>query len=78
MGEVVRQQGRETDEIAHNVQGAASATQNVARNIAGATTSIGETNRAATEVLAAVEYLTSHASDLRASVDRFLRDVAAA
>jgi methyl-accepting chemotaxis protein len=78
MGEVVRQQGRETDEIAHNVQGAASATQNVARNIAGATTSIGETNRATSEVLAAVEYLTSHASDLRASVDRFLRDVAAA
>jgi methyl-accepting chemotaxis protein len=76
--EAVRQQGIASEEIALNIQSAATATQNVARNVAGTTSAIGETNHAATEVLEAAEYMTSHARDLSASVDRFLRDVAAA
>jgi methyl-accepting chemotaxis protein len=74
----VRQQGTATEGIARSIQSVASATQNVARNIAGATTSIGDTNCAAAEVLNAAKYMTSHSTDLRASVDRFLREVATA
>jgi methyl-accepting chemotaxis protein len=74
----VGQQGSATEEISRNIQSAACATQNVARNVAETTRSIGETNHAASEVLKAAEYMTSHASDLRASVDRFLREVEAA
>ena len=74
----VRQQGAATEGIARSIQSVASATQNVARNISGATTSIGDTNCAAAEVLNAAKYMTSHSSDLRASVDRFLREVATA
>jgi len=44
----------------------------------GATTAISDTRSAATEVLDAAKYLTRHANDLRTSVDRFLREVAAA
>jgi methyl-accepting chemotaxis protein len=76
--EAVRQQGIATEAIAFNIQGAASATQNVARNVAGTTSAIGEASRAAAEVLEAAEYMTSHAGDLNTSVDKFLRDVAAA
>jgi methyl-accepting chemotaxis protein len=72
------QQGTATGEISRNIQSAASATQNVARNVAGTTAAIGETNRAAAEVLEAAEYMTNHASDLRVSVDQFLRNVATA
>ena len=76
--EAVRQQRIASEEIALNIQSAAAATQNVARNVAVTTGAIGESNHAATEVLEAAEYMTSHARDLSASVDRFLRDVAAA
>jgi methyl-accepting chemotaxis protein len=74
----VEQQGTATAEISRNIQSAVSATQNVARNVVGTTAAIGETSRAAAEVLQAAEYMTNHASDLRVSVDHFLRDVARA
>jgi methyl-accepting chemotaxis protein len=74
----VRQQGAATEGIARSIQSVACATQNVARNISGVTTSIGDANCAAAEVLNAAKYMTSHSSDLRASVDRFLREVATA
>ena len=74
----VQQQGTATEEIARNIQSVADATHNVARNVVGTTNSIGDTNRAAAEVLVTAEYLTSHSAELRASVDGFLRDVAAA
>jgi methyl-accepting chemotaxis protein len=74
----VEQQGTATEEISRNIQGAVAATQSVARNVAGTTVAIGETNRAAAEVLEAAEYMTNHASDLRSSVDHFLRNVATA
>jgi methyl-accepting chemotaxis protein len=74
----VEQQGTATAEISRNIQSAVSATQNVARNVVGTTAAIGETSRAAAEVLQAAEYMSNHASDLRVSVDHFLRDVARA
>jgi methyl-accepting chemotaxis protein len=74
----VEQQGIATKEISRNIQSAVSATQNVARNVEGTTIAVGETSRAAAEVLEAAEYMMNHASDLRASVDQFLRDVEAA
>jgi methyl-accepting chemotaxis protein len=74
----VEQQGTATAEISRNIQSAVSATQNVARNVVGTTAAIGETSRAAAEVLQAAEYMTNHASDLRVSVDHFLRNVARA
>ena len=78
IAEAVRQQRGATEEISRNIHSAASATQDVARNVAGTTISIGESNRAAAEVLEAAEYMTNHASALRTSVDQFLRNVAAA
>ena len=74
----VEQQGIATKEISRNIQSVVSATQNVARNVEGTTIAVGETSRAAAEVLEAAEYMMNHASDLRASVDQFLRDVEAA
>jgi methyl-accepting chemotaxis protein len=73
----IRQQETATEEIARNIQGVADATKNVTRNVAGATKSISDTNRAASEVLETAANMTSHTSDLRESVDRFLQEVAA-
>jgi methyl-accepting chemotaxis protein len=78
IADAVRQQEAATAEITRSIYSAASATQNVTRSIAGTMTAVGDTNRAATEVLNAAEYMTSHTGDLRASVDRFLRQVKAA
>ena len=74
----VTQQGAATKDIARNIQGVAIAIKDVAQNVVGATTAISDTRSAATEVLDAAKYLTRHANDLRTSVDRFLREVAAA
>ena len=74
----VERQGTATERISQNIQNAAGATRNVAQNVAETTAAIGETNRAAAEVLKVAEYLTTHASGLRASVDQFLKEVAAA
>jgi methyl-accepting chemotaxis protein len=74
----VREQGTATEEIARNIQGVADATKYVAQNVAGATNSISDTNHAASEVLETAAYMTSHTSDLRESVDRFLQEVATA
>jgi methyl-accepting chemotaxis protein len=74
----MREQDSATKEIARNVQLAATASQDVARNVAGTTDAIGETNRAAMEVIETAEYLTGGSNDLRQSVDEFLTSVAAA
>ena len=78
IAEAIRQQRGATEEIARNIHSTANATQDVARNVAGTTLSIGESNRAAAEVLEAAQYMTNHASALRTSVDQFLQNVAAA
>jgi methyl-accepting chemotaxis protein len=74
----VRHQETATEEIARSIQSVASATKIVAQNVTRATTSIGGTHCAAAEVLDAAKYLTSYTSDLRSSVDLFLREVATA
>jgi len=78
IAQAVRQQGTATSEIARNIQSAASATQNVARNIAATMTAVNDTSRVARDVLGAAEYMTSHTSNLRESVDQFLRQVESA
>jgi methyl-accepting chemotaxis protein len=57
---------------------AARGTQDLTGNVAGVTGAIGETSRAATEVLDASSRLGRQAGALRAEVDRFLTEVAAA
>ena len=78
LGQAVEQQGAATDEISRNIQNAATGTQDVAHNIASTAAAIGETSHSASDVLDAAKNLTLHANALRASVDRFLTNVAAA
>jgi methyl-accepting chemotaxis protein len=74
----MREQGAATDEMARNIQCAATATQDVAENVDGTTRAIGETNRAAMEVIEAADYFTGRSNALRGSIDEFLTSVAAA
>jgi len=74
----MREQGSATEEIARNVQRAAAASQHVAENVVGTTEAIGETSRAAMEVIETAETLSNGSDDLRQSVDEFLTSVAAA
>ncbi|MEN3385292.1 MAG: hypothetical protein V7608_5336 [Hyphomicrobiales bacterium] len=74
----VEEQGAATEEISRNVQMAAQGTGELTGNVAGVTGAIGETSRAADEVLDASSKLGSQASALKDEVDRFLADVAAA
>jgi methyl-accepting chemotaxis protein len=74
----MREQGAATGEMARNIQCAATATQHVAENVDGTTRAIGETSRAAMEVIEAADYFTGRSNALRGSVDEFLTSVAAA
>jgi methyl-accepting chemotaxis protein len=74
----VQQQGTATEEIARNIQDVANAARDVAKNVSATTNSINDTSRAASEVLETAAFITSHTSDLRETVDHFLRLVAAA
>jgi methyl-accepting chemotaxis protein len=74
----VEEQGAATQEISRNVQMAARGTEELNHNVVGVTGAIGETSRAATEVLSASQALNSQATGLKNEVDRFLADVAAA
>ena len=74
----VEEQGAATEEISRNVQMAAQGTGELTGNVAGVTGAIGETSRAADEVMDASSKLGSQASALKDEVDRFLADVAAA
>ena len=56
---------------------AAAGTESVARSIAGTATATENTNRSADLVLSTARDLSDQAADLRASVDRFLSNVAA-
>jgi methyl-accepting chemotaxis protein len=74
----VEEQGAATEDISRNVQMAARGTQDLTQNVAGVTGAIGQTSSAAQQVLEASGRLGSQANVLRAEVDRFLSDVAAA
>ena len=74
----VEEQGAATEEISRNVQMAARGTEELTQNVSGVTGAIGETSRAAQDVLDASSQLGSQANALKHEVDRFLSEVAAA
>jgi methyl-accepting chemotaxis protein len=73
----IREQDSATAEITRNINFAATATQDVAQNVAGTTKAIGDTNKAAMDVIEAADYFNNHSTALRGSVDDFLTSVAA-
>ena len=74
----VEEQDAATKEIARNVQQTAVGTDEVLRNINAVTEIARETGTAAEQVLGAAGKLSSHSSQLRSEVDRFLAMVRAA
>ncbi|KRQ96527.1 hypothetical protein CQ12_08625 [Bradyrhizobium jicamae] len=77
IADAVSQQNAATNEISRSIGHAAAGTESVARSIAGTATATENTNRSADLVLATARDLSVQATDLRASVDRFLSNVAA-
>ena len=77
IADAVSQQNTATKEISRSIGHAAAGTESVARSIAGTATATENTNRSADLVLATARGLSDQAVDLRASVDRFLSNVAA-
>jgi methyl-accepting chemotaxis protein len=73
----VAQQNIAATEISQNIGQAANGTAIVARSIAGTAEATENTNRSADKVLATAHDLSDQAAQLRASVDRFLANVAA-
>ena len=73
----VREQNEAASEITRSIGHAATGTANVARSIAGTAQATENTNRSADMVLATANGLSEQAAQLRASVDRFLANVAA-
>ena len=73
----VTQQNVAATEISQNIGQAAVGTATVARSIAGTAEATENTNRSAHKVLATAHDLSDQAAQLRASVDRFLSNVAA-
>lgn len=71
----IEEQGAATQEIARNIDHAASGTNQVFENISSVNQSIVETDTAAKEVLGAVEALRGEASTLRQEVDTFLTEI---
>ncbi|CUW37189.1 putative Methyl-accepting chemotaxis protein [Magnetospirillum sp. XM-1] len=71
----IEEQGAATQEIARNIDHAASGTRYVYDNINAVTQTIHETDQAAKDVLGAVETLQRQAMTLRAEVDRFLNGI---
>jgi len=73
----VDQQNAAAGEISRNIGEAADGTALVARSIAGTAEATDNANRSADMVLATAHDLSNQAAQLRASVDRFLANVAA-
>ena len=73
----VHQQNAAAVEITRSIGHAADGTANVARSIAGTAEATENTNRSADMVLTTANDLSQQAAQLRASVDRFLANVAA-
>jgi methyl-accepting chemotaxis protein len=73
----VNQQNSAAAEITENIRQAAAGTANVARGIASTAAASENTNRSADLVLNSAHDLSRQAGELRASVDRFLSNVAA-
>ncbi|TXN47277.1 chemotaxis protein, partial [Methylobacterium sp. WL18] len=74
----IEEQGAATQEIARNVQQAASGTEQVTGNIVDVKRAAGETGSAATQVLGAARGLSQNSNALNRAVATFLADVKAA
>lgn len=73
----IEEQGAATQEIARNVQEAASGTGEVTTNIAGVSRAVADTGQAATNVLGASAELNRQSDSLRRQVAEFLAGVKA-
>ncbi|EPY01210.1 methyl-accepting chemotaxis protein [Magnetospirillum fulvum] len=71
----IEEQGAATQEIARNIDHAASGTNFVSETIGAVSQTIQETDRAAKDVLDAVEALQRQSTVLRGEVDRFLASI---
>ncbi|MEO0035390.1 MAG: hypothetical protein RLZZ501_1413 [Pseudomonadota bacterium] len=71
----IEQQGAATQEIARNIDHAATGTDFVSETIGSVSQTIQETDRAAKDVLDAVEALQRQSTVLREEVDRFLASI---
>ncbi|PTW59679.1 methyl-accepting chemotaxis protein [Breoghania corrubedonensis] len=78
IADAVRQQGAATGEISHNVTEAASGTRIVNESVSALSVRIGESARAMGEMQSSTREMKAQADRLRASIDRFLDEVAAA
>jgi len=74
----VQQQSASTDEIARNVQVAASGADELAGSMTGVTGAIAETKDSASQMHDAATALSAHAGRLQGAVDEFLQRVTAA
>ena len=74
----VEEQGAATQEIARNVQQAASLSNHVASNVTDVNKGAGQTGIASTQVLASAQSLSKESQQLRLEVDNFLAAVRAA
>ncbi|WP_305987327.1 methyl-accepting chemotaxis protein [Roseibium sp. MMSF_3544] len=74
----VEQQGAATNEISGNVQDAARGTQDVAQTIVSISEKAQVTSSSASQVLGASTDVNERSTELRETVDRFLKAVAAA
>lgn len=72
-----QQQGATTEEIARNVLGASADARQVTESIARVSSNVSQTRDAADSVSNSAEQLSGRAEDLQATVDRFIREVAA-
>ncbi len=71
----IEEQGAATQEIARNIDHAATGTNSVYEDITEVSHAIHETDQAAKEVLVAVEHLQQQSATLRMEVDRFLAGI---
>jgi len=74
----VKEQGLVTTEISGNVQQASAGSDEVSQNISGVQQAADESHKSAEQVLTASQDVATNADKLRAVVDEFLTDVAAA
>ena len=74
----VKKQGVSTSEISSSVQQVAAGSDEVTQNITGVRQAAGESQQSAEHVLKASQKVSTNADKLRAVVDEFLDDVAAA
>jgi methyl-accepting chemotaxis protein len=78
IGDAMTEQSTATAEISRNVAQAATRTQSVGENIKAVTAAAGDTNRSADDLAGAANSTAARVSELRETVDSFLKQVGAA